>query len=401
MVESVETVCQQQGGSFDALVVGCGFSGAVVARRLAEAGKKVLILEKRPHIGGNMYDSADENGVLVHRYGPHIFHTNNEDVFRFLSRFSDFFPYEHRVLGSIDGRLVPIPFNRRSAALLFGEKQAAAVFLELSAAYPGRTRVTVPELLESRSAAVKRLGEFVFEKVFRNYTAKQWGMAPELVDRSVLGRVPVVLGDDDRYFSDAIQQMPALGYTTLFRAMLTHRNISLALGFNALSRLQADPSAPALLFGGKPLDAPVIWTGPADELFRHVYGALPYRSLSLAVERYDVTHYQPAAVVNYPNEEEFTRITEFKYLTGQTIANATSIMKEYPLPYQPGAARGNIPYYPIASPESAALYARYQALAARFPNLYLCGRLAQYRYYNMDAAVGVALKLSDQVLARM
>lgn len=384
--------------NFDALVVGCGFSGAVLARRLAESGCHVLLLEKRDHIAGNMYDFPDENGVLTHRYGPHIFHTSILQVYDYLRRFSDFFPYEHRVLGYIDGQYVPIPFNFKSAELLFGQKQSSKLKDALSAAFSGRERVIVPELLSCSDVAVRAAGEFIFDKVFLNYTAKQWGMPSEKVDRSVLSRVPVVLGYDDRYFSDPVQCMPALGYTRLFENMLQHENITVKLNCDAQKILSVDTQAGKINFDGVPIDMPVIWTAPTDELFGCVYGSLPYRSLDLIFERHDVTKFQPAAVVNYPNSENFTRITEFKYLTGQSIDGVTTVMKEYPLDYDPKAKHGNLPYYPVISPENMALYNSYQDLAAKIPNLYLCGRLAQYRYCNMDVAVSGALALADKIL---
>jgi UDP-galactopyranose mutase len=384
--------------NFDILIVGCGFSGAAAARRLAENGHRVLILEKRDHIAGNMYDFYDENGVLTHRYGPHIFHTSIDSVYDFLHRFSDFFPYEHRVIGYIDDRYVPIPFNFKSAELLFGQEQSSALKNAIKAAFPDRQRVTVPELLACDNDAVRTAGGFIFEKVFLNYTAKQWGMPTEKVDRSVLSRVPVVLGYDDRYFSDSVQCMPTLGYTHLFENMLRHENITVKLSCDAQKFLSVDAKAGRLLFDGEPIDIPVIWTAPADELFGCAFGNLPYRSLDLVFERHEVTSFQPAAVVNYPNTEDFTRITEFKYLTGQSIDGVTTVMKEYPLDYDPKATRGNLPYYPVISPENMELYHSYQNLAAKIPNLFLCGRLAQYKYCNMDVAVSGALTLADTIL---
>jgi UDP-galactopyranose mutase len=382
--------------NFDVLVAGCGFSGAVAARCLAENGLRVLILEKRDHIAGNMYDYTDENGVLVHRYGPHIFHTADKAVFDFLSRFSDFFPYEHRVLGKIDGQLVPIPFNFKSLDLLFGKEKASEFKTALKAAFGKRERVTVSELL-SGGGEVKTVGDYVFEKVFLHYTAKQWGMPPEKVDRSVISRVPVVFGYDGRYFSDPLQCMPSGGYTKLFQKMLRHDNITVKLQCDALEFVKTDPSRGIVNFRGEPFAKPIVWTAPADGLFGYVYGRLPYRSLDLKFERHDVTHYQPAAVVNYPNDEDFTRITEFKYLTGQHIDGVTTIMKEYPLPYTPDAEKGNIPYYPIVGRENLELYNRYTALAANIKNLYFCGRLAQYKYCNMDGAVAGAIGLAEKI----
>lgn len=384
----------------DALVIGCGFSGAAAARRLAEHGLRTLILEKRDHIAGNMYDYTDKNGVLIHRYGPHIFHTSDKTVFEFLCRFSDFFPYEHRVLGKIDGQFVPIPFNFKSADILFGEEKSQKIKSALKEAFGDRERVSVSELLAG-AGEVREIGEFIFEKVFLHYTAKQWGMSPQKVDKSVISRVPVVFGYDDRYFSDSYQCMPKEGYTKLFEKMLDHENITVELQCDALDMIKADADRGVIEICGKPFTKPIIWTAPADELFGCVYGRLPYRSLDLKFESYDKTHYQPAAVVNYPNEEDFTRITEFKYLTGQQLDGATTIMKEYPLAYTPDGGKGSIPYYPIVGPENQALYNRYTELAGKIKNLHLCGRLAQYRYCNMDGAIAGALELSEKIISEL
>jgi UDP-galactopyranose mutase len=384
--------------NFDAVVVGCGFSGAVIARQLAENGRRVVILEKRGHIAGNMYDSADENGILVHRYGPHIFHTSDARVFNFLRRFSGFLPYEHRVLGHIDGQLVPIPFNFRSAELLFGDSRAAKFKAAISAAFGEQSRVSVTDLISSGDPEIREAGSFIFEKVFLNYTSKQWGMPPEQVDRSVLSRVPVVLGYDDCYFSDLIQCMPAQGYTKLFKNLLSHDNITVELNCDAQSLIFADTKTGILNFDSQPLKVPVIWTAPADELFGCIFGRLPYRSLELVLESPAVTQFQPAAVVNYPNDEQFTRITEFKQLTGQNLEGVTTIMKEYPLDYNPQSKQGSLPYYPIINSQNLELYRRYSETAEKFANLHLCGRLAEYKYYNMDAAVSAALSLADKII---
>lgn len=378
----------------DALIVGSGFAGAVCSRRLADAGRSVLVLEKRPQVAGNMFDSPDENGVLVHRYGPHIFHTESTRVVEFLRRFTVFSPYEHRVLGRVDGRLIPVPFNFTSLEALYPPEKAQRLETLLQSAYPGQSHVPVTELLQNPDAEIQDFGAFVFEKIFRHYTAKQWGVPAEQVDPSVLGRVPVALTRDDRYFANRYQMMPAEGYTALFRRMLASPLIRVELGCDAAGRLAFAPEG-GVLFDGAPFEGPVVYTGPLDELLRYRFGPLPYRSLDLQFEQRPVTWFQPAAVVNYPNEEAFTRITEFKHMTGQNIEGTTTILREYPLPYRPGAEKGGVPYYPIAGKENTALYARYRDAVSRARNLYPCGRLAEYRYYNMDAAVGAALRLSD------
>lgn len=384
---------------YDALVVGAGFSGAVTARELAESGKKVLVIEKRPQIAGNMYDAADTNGVLVHWFGPHIFHTNSKDVWDYVQRFSQWFPYEHRVLGRIDGKLVPIPFNYQSLDLLFPEEQATAIKEKLSARFPDQKKASVLDLMGSEDPMIRHFGEFVFEKVFLHYTAKQWGTSPDQVDRSVINRVPVVLGYDDRYFQDTYQAMPTQGFTKMFQEILGHPSIEVRLNCDARDFLTLDQEKKEILVQGERFLGPVVFTGAIDQLFDYAFGPLPYRSLDLAFEQKEVAEFQPAAVVNYPNEEDFTRITEFKKLTGQNLPQ-TTILKEYPVSYDPLGKKGNIPYYVIASPENNAKYREYAQLAHSFSNLFLCGRLADYQYYNMDGAILRALNLSKDLMQK-
>lgn len=384
---------------YDSIVVGAGFSGAVAARELAEAGKSVLVIEKRTQIGGNMYDSEDSNGVLVHWYGPHIFHTSSKDVFDYLKRFSDWQPYEHRVLGRIDGKHVPIPFNFHSLDLLFPAEQAELIKNKLTEQFPNQQKVSVLDLMNAKDETVKKFGDFVFEKVFLHYTAKQWGTPPEQVDRSVINRVPVVLGYDDRYFQDTYQFMPANGFTPIFESLLDHPAITVRLNCEAGTVLSLDQTQGKIYFEQAEFKGPVVFTGAIDQLFGYAYGQLPYRSLNLVFEQKPVTDFQPAAVVNYPNEEAFTRITEFKKLGGRQVEGSTTILKEYPMQYDPKAEKGNIPYYVISSTENLSRYQQYAELADTFPNLHLCGRLAEYKYYNMDAAILQALRVSKKILS--
>lgn len=383
---------------YGCIVIGAGFSGATIAREFAEKlNTKVLLIEKRSHIGGNMYDSADTNGVSVHWYGPHIFHTNDDEVFQYLKRFSNWYNYEHRVLGRIDGQLVPIPFNFKSVDLLFPKDHAETIKAKLISFFPAQEKVSILDLVNHIDLEIKEFGQYVFEKVFLHYTAKQWGTAPENVDKSVINRVPVVLGYDDRYFHDKNQFMPEHGYTRIFENMLNHPNITLRLNCNATDAIQLDTEKRQIYFEGNLYTGQLIFTGAIDELFGYLYGPLPYRTLDLVFEQKDCTHYQPAAVVNYPNEEDFTRITEFKHLTLQHIPNTTTILKEYPMSYDPKAEKGNIPYYVIENQDNRTLYNRYAELAGSFKNLHLCGRLADYKYYNMDAAVKMALELVSKI----
>jgi len=355
---------------FDYLIVGAGFAGSVLAERLAAgSGKKVLLVDRRAHVGGNAYDHYDDEGVLVHKYGPHIFHTNSLEVFDYLGRFTAWRPYEHRVLASVDGQLLPIPINLDTVNRLYGLRLTA---MELEEFFAARAEKVEP-VRTSEDVIVGRVGRELYTKFFRNYTRKQWGLDPAELDASVTARVPVRTNRDDRYFNDTFQAMPRHGYTRMFERMLAHPNIKVMLNTDYRE------IAGELRYGG------MIYTGPIDEFFDHRHGKLPYRSLQFHHETFDRARFQPAPVVNYPNEHPYTRITEFKYLTGQEHAK-TSVVYEYP------CDEGD-PYYPVPRPENAELYRRYKALADNTPGVHFAGRLATYRYYNMDQVVAQALTL--------
>jgi UDP-galactopyranose mutase len=355
---------------YDVLVVGAGFAGSVMAERLArDSGKKVLVVDRRPHIGGNAYDLPNEDGILYHLYGPHIFHTNSEEIFAYLSRFTKWRPYEHRVLADVREKLVPMPINRTTLNMLYDAHlqtdEEAEKFLE-SRAEP------VEEIKTSADVVVSKVGTELYQLFFQGYTRKQWGMDPSELDKSVTSRVPTRTNTDDRYFTDTFQAMPLDGFTRMFENMLDHPNIDLRLGVE-WEDVRREVTYDKLVF-----------TGPIDEYFGYRHGKLPYRSLRFRHETIDQEVFQPVAVVNYPSEDTpYTRITEYKYLTGQT-APKTSITYEYP------SAEGD-PYYPIPRPENQALYKRYEALALAEPDVLFVGRLATYRYYNMDQVVGQAL----------
>jgi UDP-galactopyranose mutase len=360
--------------AFDYLIVGAGFSGSVLAERLARvAGKRVLLIDKRPHIAGNAYDHHDEAGVLVHRYGPHIFHTNSREVFEYLSRFTAWRWYQHRVLASVDGQLVPIPINLDTINRLYGTQLSS---FEVEAFLAARAEKS-PQIRTSEDVIVSKVGRELYEKLFRGYTRKQWGLDPSELDASVTARVPVRTNRDDRYFTDAYQAMPLHGYTRMFERMLDHPNIKVMLNTD-YREIQGH-----IHYGA------MIYTGPIDAFFDHRCGKLPYRSLEFEHRTRDEAVHQPAPVINHPNEQPYTRVTEFKYLTGQEHAK-TSIVFEYP------RAEGD-PYYPVPRPENATLYRQYQALAENTPGVYFVGRLATYKYYNMDQVVAQALT----VFARM
>ena len=388
---------------YDTLIVGAGFAGAVTARRLAEAGRRVLVLEKHDHIGGNAYDRPDAAGVLIHQYGPHIFHTNNKEVYDFLSRFTKWRDYQHTVAANIPaadgGRTeMPVPFNLVSLRLAFGPEKAAELEQKLLDAYGAGTKVTILQLRQNTDPDLKALAQYVYDHVFVRYTMKQWGKTPEEIDPAVTARVPVFLSEDCRYFQDAYQGMPLEGYTALFENMLRHENITLRTGCDARERLRFEdaPAGGQIYFDGAPFGGDVIYSGPADELFGCCFGRLPYRTLDFKFETYPQDVWQSHGTVNYTMDEDYTRITEFKYLTGQVLPGATTIVKEYSRAYT--GAEDEIPYSAIANDDTAALYARYAEKAAHFPRLHLLGRLAEYRYYNMDAIVAGALHLSDALV---
>ncbi|WP_374651700.1 UDP-galactopyranose mutase [Rhizorhabdus sp.] len=355
---------------WDVLVVGSGFAGAVMAERFAaDAGLSVLVIDRRDHVGGNAYDERDAAGILVHRYGPHIFHTNSREVFDYLSAFTDWRPYEHRVLAEVDGRCLPFPINRTTLNLLEGLSLTSD---EETEAYLQAIAEPVAPVRTSEDVVVGRVGRALYERFFRGYTRKQWGLDPSELDASVTARVPVRPNADDRYFTDSFQAMPADGYTALFERLLDHPNITVSTGvefFRVRSALDFDR---------------LVYTGPIDDYFDRCHGPLPYRSLRFRHETLPVERFQAAAVVNYPDEAvPHTRITEYKYLTGQQ-SPCTSISYEYP------SAEGD-PYYPVPRPENQARFRAYQALADALPDVMFVGRLATYRYYNMDQVVAQAL----------
>ena len=391
--------------SYDAVVVGSGFAGSVVARQLADmAGMNVLVIEKRAHIGGNMYDEYDEAGILVHRYGPHIFHTNSKRVFNYLRQFSRWLGYQHHVLADWYGTYMPVPFNKNSMEIAFGPERAEHLIQKLVDAYGDERKVTINELRESNDAELAEIADFVYKNVFLYYTQKQWGQTPEQVDPSVTARVPVFVSRDDRYFQDAYQGMPIYGYTKLFEDMLGHDDITVCLDTDATGVFDLefvddseDAKLESISIRGKRFDGPIVYTGPLDELFIGRFGRLPYRSLDFVYETYDEEYKLPCGTVNYTVTEDYTRITEFKHLTGQKAPN-TTIMKEYSRPYEDPDRQ--IPYYAILNDENIQHYERYKALTESLPNFHLIGRLAEYKYYNMDKIVENALDLSQELVEK-
>lgn len=380
---------------YDSIVIGCGFAGAVAARELAEQkGERVLIIESRNHIGGNCYDKKDEYGILIHQYGPHIFHTNSKRVYEYLSRFTKWYEFDHEVVGKIHGRELPIPFNLNSLEMVYGDR-APALEKKLVERFGEGARVPILELMNHEDDDLKEIASYVYENVFLKYTMKQWGKSPKDIDPAVSGRVPVLLSRDNRYFQDTYQGIPLEGYTAVFEKLLAHDGIDVRLGCQGKDVLRLDPDGEIkVYFEGEPFTGKIIFTGALDEFFDCCYGRLPYRSLDFKFEHYDKPFYQSHGVVNYTVSEDFTRITEFKYLSGQMDAEDTTIVKEYPMAYTGG--HGQIPYYAINNAENDALYEKYKGIVDHIPGFYLLGRLAEYKYYNIDAIIDRALDLAER-----
>jgi UDP-galactopyranose mutase len=378
---------------YDSIIIGSGAAGSTVARKLAESGKKTLVLEKRPHIGGNCYDRLDAYGIVIHEYGPHIFHTNEEEVFRFLSEFTEWHLFGHEVVADVYGTQLVVPFNLNTLHKVYGKEKADRLEKLLVEEYGAGSRVTIMELKKNENPEIKAIADYVYENIFLHYTMKQWGQTPEEIDPEVTARVPVLLSYDNRYFQDKYQGMPKGGYTAMFEKMLSHPDITVRTSTDCKSCISF--TGDQVLFEGEGFTGDVVYTGALDELFDCEYGRLPYRSLDFQFEHLTQDSFQGRSVVNYTVSEDFTRITEFKYLTGQQDARGTTIVREYPFAYT--GAEGEIPYYAILNDDNRALYQRYKDKLAPFKNVYLLGRLAEYKYYNIDAIVKEALRLAGTI----
>ncbi len=359
---------------FDYLIVGAGFAGSVMAERLAsQANKKILLIDKRDHIGGNAYDHYNADGILVHKYGPHIFHTNSKEVFNYLSQFTEWRTYEHKVLASVDGQLVPMPINLNTINKMYNLNLSST---QLDDFFEQRAEKKAG-IKTSEDVVVNKVGRELYEKFFKGYTRKMWDLDPSDLDASVTARVPTRTNCDDRYFTDSYQAMPLHGYTCMFQKILSHPNIKVMLNTDYKEIINVIPYKN------------IIYTGPVDEFFNYRFGKLPYRSLDFKFETMDKETFQTTGTINYPNEQLYTRITEFKYLTGQKH-HKTSVVYEFP------KATGD-PYYPIPRPENAEIYKKYQRLAEAHTNTYFTGRLACYKYYNMDQVVAQSLTLFKKI----
>jgi len=376
---------------FDHIIIGAGYAGSVIAERISsQQNKKVLIIEKRNHFAGNCFDFKDDNDILIHKYGPHLFHTNNEKVFKYLSEFTEWDIYNHRVQAVIDGEKVAIPFNLNTIYEVFPDSLAKKLEEKLLKTYDYNSKVPILELKQALDKDLQFLADFVYEKIFVHYTAKQWGMKPEDMDSAVTARVPVFIGKDNRYFNDKYQVVPARGYSKLFENMLSSENIKLMLktDYKEVFEIKEDK----FYFMGNEFKGKVIFTGQVDELFDYRFGDLPYRSVDMKFETVDKEFYQEVGTVNYPNDYDFTRITEFKHLH-PTVSKKTTILKEYPQDYIKGK---NTPYYPVFTEENQKKYEKYQEYSKKFNNLILVGRLAEYKYYDMDDMVERALEVYEK-----
>lgn len=372
---------------FDVVIIGAGFAGSVLAERFASVGRKVLVIERRQHVAGNCYDEVDDNGILIHKYGVHLFHTDDAQIWEYLSRFTEWHLYFHRVKAVIDGKSVSLPFNLNTLHEVFPSSLADKLEAALLKHFEYGKRIPILELKKSADNDLQFLADFIYEKIFLHYTEKQWGLSPYKISGAVTARVPVFIGRDDRYFSDRFQAVPKRGYTRLVENILAHKNIKLLLNtdFKEVMELRGEK----IYLFRKKFKGRLIYTGQLDELFDKKFGALPYRSLDMKFENVDVENFQSAPVVNYPNNYDFTRITEFKQIH-PAQASRTTILREYPQEYVAGV---NEPYYPLFTDEARAAYEKYSAELAKFPNITAVGRLAEYRYYDIDDIVKRAFEV--------
>ncbi|MBQ9315010.1 MAG: UDP-galactopyranose mutase [Clostridia bacterium] len=380
------------------IVVGCGFSGSILARKIAEElNKKVIILEKRSSVGGNAYDEYDENGFLIQRYGPHFINTNNYDIIKFLLQYTDLTRHDTKLLSFIDNKYVRLPFNFRTMQQLVGDERSAVLLSKMRSMFSGRDRVPIFELINCEDSDICEYGELLFDKAYRTYTAKQWGISPEEIDKSVLERVPMAMNFDERYLNKDFQYLPTNGYTALFKKMLDHPNIECKLNYNALEHLIIDYANREVFFDKEKIDL-LVYTGPIDELMGLKYGLLPYRSLEITYDYYDEEKKLPSEIVSYPQANGYTRKTEYKQITFDLPrSNKTVVATEYPMAYTPDKEKGNIPYYPVLTENSRNTYQKYKNEINGFKNIILCGRLAEFKYYNMDVCIEHAFEKFNEI----
>ena len=381
----------------DIIIVGSGFSGSILAREIAEKlNRKVLVLEKRPHIGGNAYDEYDEYGILIQRYGPHYLNTNNYKIIKYLSNFAELYPHDAKLLSYIDNEYVQLPFNYRTMQQLVGFENSERLLKLMRESFKGRDRVPIFELLYNEHEEIQNYGNLLFEKAFKTYTAKQWGLSPDQIDKSVIERVPMAMNFDERYLNKDFQYLPKKGFTEIFKNMLNHPNITIKTDVDALSYLELDEKNKKVIYKGRDVKL-LVFTGAIDDLFHKKHGQLPYRSLNIEYEYYDVDSKLPCEIISYPQAEGYTRSTEYKKITLNCRAECTVVATEYPLEYDPNSDIANTPYYPTLTKESMEMYEKYKAESEKYGNIILCGRLAEFRYYNMDVCIEHALEKFEEV----
>ncbi len=385
------------------IIVGTGFSGSILARKIAEdCGRKVEVIEKRPHIGGNMYDEYDEHGILVQRYGPHFLNTNKYFIIEFLEQYAELFPHDTKLLSFIDGNYVRLPFNFRTMQQLVGAKKSELLLAKLRKEFYGRDRVPIFELIDSQDEDVRDYGNLLFEKAYRTYTAKQWGLNPEDIDKSVLERVPMAMSFDERYLNKDFQYLPKKGFSEIFKNMLNHPNIELKLNTDALEHIRFEETKHVITYDGEDVEL-LVFTGNIDELLGLKYGRLPYRSLDIRYTYENKKSILPEEIISYPQAPGYTRSTEYKKITyglDQDIP-VSMIATEYPLEYDPNDQKANIPYYPVLTDDSQRRYKMYLEEANKYGNIVLCGRLAEFKYYNMDICIEHALEKFEEIKQRL
>jgi len=378
------------------IVVGAGLAGVTIAERIAnELNEQVLIIEKRNHIGGNVYDYYDEQGILIHKYGPHIFHTNNKKVWDYLSQFTDWKEYQHKVLGCVDGQLAPIPFNLNTIDKLFPTDMATRYTNKLIQMFGYGAKIPILELNKTEDIELKLLAQYIYEKVFLNYSTKQWGGAPDKVDDAVTARVPIHISKDDRYFQNSYQGMPIYGYTKMVENILSNDKIKIMLQTEFKEIIRFDENGIKIF--GNAFDGIIVHTGNVDEFFNYAFGELEYRSTKFDFEYIQEQYYQSVATVNYPNNYDFTRITEFKHMTGQKNVYGTTILREYPQAYERNTVGKDVPMYPVLDDVNQELYKRYEQETKKYNNIFFVGRLAEYMYYDMDAVIAKALHTFENI----
>lgn len=381
---------------YDYIIVGAGLAGGILARKLAdEYNKSILIVERRNHIAGNIFDFEDEHGVKVQKYGPHVFHTNIDEVYEFIAQYCEGIAYKTKCEAVIDGVSTPSPFNFKTIDQFYSEQDAAALKAKLLKYYANRPSVTVVEMLEADDADIRGFAEFLFEKDYKLYTAKQWNLQPEEIDSSVLKRVPIVLSYGDTYFYDKYEFMPKEGFTAMYAEIVRHPNITISLGVDALEHIAIDEKNQEVLYDDEKVN--LVYTGAIDELFRYKFGVLPYRSLHFEFKSLQMQDFQNVAIVAYPQAKGYTRITEYTKMPFQNFNGWTNVTYEYPVPYDKKAQIGNEPYYPVLTEDSQKMYEAYKEYAKGFENLILCGRLADFKYYNMDQVILRTLKLYESM----